>query len=209
MKKKIMFFLVCFLIFFICGCFVVGNIICNEFLENKNFRDVSASNAKGNQFEEHFVIESKIVNDLSCNESFEDISTSNEKNTSFKEHYNNENGFGVIVCIDEIHSGEAIPVARVFISEGIIYEIEVTTDCGSTIFTGLRMTIYEREMSGLWFNFLGRDQMPHNNEISAWNLVEGFYYIYVGNQGSDLIVNANIKIISSNSRAIIDCSLAY
>jgi len=121
-----------------------------------------------------------------------------------------ENIITKYVKIDEITSSEAIAVARVFISDNITYEIEVTTDFGTTIFSGLRMTEYETEMDGQWFSFSGKDQMPHYNLVPMEHsyyvpkLHEGFYYLYVGNQGVEILLNVSIRISSSSLSASIE-----
>jgi len=135
------------------------------------------------------------------------------------EMFLNDYGVALYIDIPEIASGEAIAVARVFVSDGIIYNVRVETDYGDTIFSGLRAAPYETEMSGQWFSFFGAPQMPYYNSMPAssdppgdlpegiqfqrFALPEGFYYIYVGNQGFDALINARVHIFSHGTNELI------
>ncbi|MCL2222761.1 MAG: hypothetical protein FWB92_10605 [Oscillospiraceae bacterium] len=111
----------------------------------------------------------------------------------------------VYANVSEIVSGEAVAIARVFVSEGITYNIEVWTDSGTSIFSGLRKTGEEPEMSGQWFSFAGNyDQMPHYNFVPRSDLSQGYYYLYVGNQGFEILKNVYIRISSPALEASIE-----
>jgi len=115
------------------------------------------------------------------------------------------------VYIPEIAPSKAVPIARVWMGDGVRYDIEAEARQGYRILTALRPCYTDTDINGLWFHSSVSPDNPRlatipvqfNNSNFANNL-DGYYYLFVGNNSSGLMSGVSVRITSMDSQARIE-----
>jgi len=121
------------------------------------------------------------------------------------------------VHISEITPGIAVPLARVWIGEGITYDVIVEAELGSNILIGLRPNATDTNIAiGRWFSMNSAPRNPHSATVpSIWPsssfmgvpsfvLPEGYYYLFVGNNSLDVMQGVQVSVTGVGTYAGIE-----
>ena len=154
------------------------------------------------QSEEVFFLESSTQQERSPYDTPSD--TTQNDNTIALDDDTNDDFITVEVFINKIYSGEAVCIARVFIGDDVTYSIKVEAEYGNSIFSGLRVSADDFNMSGSWFSYSSNVQTPYTSTVPFSELTQGYYYLYIGNSGLDELISINVHITSNNSMASIE-----
>jgi len=117
------------------------------------------------------------------------------------------------IYLQEIAPDEAVPIARVWMGDGIVYEIEVEAQQGNRILVGLRPNVTNTITShGQWYHMSVAPDNPRFTTIPLLNPffvtnpinLNGFYYLFVGNNSGDEMMGVSVRVASINPQAQIE-----
>ena len=125
-----------------------------------------------------------------------------------------DNAIVQYIHVPEIALNEAVPIARLWMGDGIRYEIDVEAEHGSRILTGMRPDTTDTSISGRWFHMSVSPENPRSAAIPQFTTgffedsprleLDGFYYLFVGNNSNDIMTGVTVRISATDSQAVIE-----
>ncbi|NLO08705.1 MAG: hypothetical protein GX129_02395 [Clostridiales bacterium] len=92
--------------------------------------------------------------------------------------------------IDTIEENEAVFIGKIEIENGSIYEISASVDSGEKIFVALYESDDIKSYKGIvWKQY--RQIIGTEIEAQFTDMNTGTYYVYIGNTGSEPLINVN------------------